>query len=474
MLSLFTALCAAVGFATQLTLPSVFSDHMVLQREQPVPVWGTAEPGAIVTVEFAGQTKTATADSSKHWKILLDPMPASSNPRKLTILSSIGNQKSEIVDVLVGEVWLCSGQSNMGRSLKRFGYSEEFIAAATHPLLRFYKTPLGFSAKPKDRINDAAWTTCIPDTAEDISATAFHFGRRLMTDLNVPVGLLQSAWGGTRIEPWIPPCGYEEFDSLKEIRDQIQNLPPDIGMDSERIKTKCQLPTVIYNAMIHAHIPFAIRGAIWYQGESNRQDGMLYLDKSKALINSWRKLWGYDFPFYFVQIAPFQYDDDDPMMMPALWEAQAEIVKQVPNTGMAVVSDKATLNDIHPPNKEAPGTRLALLAEANIYGMNVVCTGPTFRTLKEVQSGSRLQVEFDSAQGLTTFDGKAPDWFEIAGEDGDYKPAVAEIHGNSVIISSPAVLKPKAMRFAWHKLATPNLTNAAGLPAPAFRAALDQ
>jgi sialate O-acetylesterase len=220
--------------------------------------------------------------------------------------------------------------------------------------------------------------------------------------------------------------------------------------------------------MIYGHIPFAIRGAIWYQGESSFQDGMLYLDKTKAMLNGWRKLWGYDFPFYFVQIAPFGYPDDKTDVLPRFWEAESEIVKTIPKTGMAVISDFTALHNIHPPNKEIPGTRLALLAEANDYGMKVVSTGPVFQSVEK--QGSKLKVVFGSAVGLATRDGKDPDWFEVAGKDGIFKKAETKIDGNAVIAQSSEVAEPVAVRFAWNKLAVPNLINGAGLPTAAFRA----
>jgi sialate O-acetylesterase len=457
----------------ELILPPVFSDHMVLQREQTVPVWGKADAGATVTVEFAGQKKTATAGADGKWRVDLDPLAASSEPRELEVSS---NLKSEIVnrkfsDVLVGEVWLCSGQSNMDMPMKGYKIptdnAEKDIAAANLPELRLYKTPQVAAGVPKDRI-DASWTTCTPETAAEFSAAAFYFGRKIQQDLNVPVGLLQSAWGGTRIEPWTPPCGFDGIDSLADIRQQIKTISPDLGTNPKTVQQERQTPTALYNGMLYAHVPFAIRGAIWYQGEANRQDGMLYVDKTKALLNGWHKLWGYEFPFYFVQIAPFQYGSEDPSVLPAFWEAEAEIVKQIPNTGMAVITDCATLNDIHPTNKEAPGTRLALLAEANIYGMKVVSSGPVFKSM-DIQKDT-LKITFDSAEGMTTRDGKTPDWFEMAGKDGIFKPATAKIEGSSVLLSSPDVPEPVAMRFGWNKLATPNLVNKAGLPTAAFRA----
>jgi sialate O-acetylesterase len=472
MKKLFIAALAVFAFTLNLfaglTLPTIFTDHMVLQQKQAVPVWGTAEPGSPVTVEFAGQKKTATADSEGKWRVDLDALKASAEPQTLTVSSPDGTVR--IADVLVGEVWLCSGQSNMQWTMKNSENGTNAIAAADNPLIRLYRAPLVFSREPTEKI-DAVWTACTPQTLPEFSGVAYYFGKQLQEELGVPVGLLQSAWGGSRIEPWTPPCGFEGFDSLADIREQIKNFPEGFGLDKTKAQQERQYPTAMYNAMIHANVPFAIKGAIWYQGESNRHDLMLYVDKTAALLKGWRELWGYDFPFYFVQIAPFMYGSEDPSLLPAFWEAQSEIVNTIPKTGMAVVSDATTLNNIHPPNKVIPGTRLALLALGNTYGKDVVSTGPIFTKMKKpLFGGSTLEIVFDSAEGLTTRDGKAPDFFEIVGEDGIFKPADAVIKGSSVILSSPEVEAPVAMRFAWHKLATPNLMNAAGLPAPAFRA----
>lgn len=455
----------------QPTLPSVFSDHMVLQRDQPIPVWGTDDPGITISVEFADQKKTTTADEKGYWRVDLDAENASSHPRELIVSSSAETSKIIFHDVLVGDVWLCSGQSNMEMPLKGFQipteHADEVIAAATHPRLRFYKTPRVASGVPRKHI-DSSWTECTPETAAGFSATAFYFGRKLQEELDVPVGLLLSAWGGTRIEPWTPPCGFENIDSLADIRETVKNIDPQLGTSPKTVKKQRQTPTAIYNGMLHAHIPFAIKGAIWYQGEANHNEGMLYVDKTKALLQGWRKLWGYDFPFYFVQIAPFKYGSQAPEILAEFWEAQSKIVDAIPGTGMAVINDCTMLDDIHPINKKAPGTRLALLALENTYGKDLVSTGPVFKSMQI--DGHKIVVHFDSAKGLTTRDGKAPDWFEIGGEEGIFKPAKAEIKGSAVILESPEVPAPLAMRFAWSKLATPNLVNAAGLPASAFRA----
>ena len=485
----------------ELNLPSIFSDHMVLQRGRPVPVWGKAGPGATISVAFAGQTKTATAGEDGTWRVELQPLTASAEPRELTVRA--GADQIVFQDVLVGEVWLCSGQSNMQWAMQNTENADVAMAAANHPGIRLYDTPRVATEDPQEKIN-AKWTACTPETIKTFSGVAYYFGRKLHQDLNVPVGLLLSAWGGTRIEPWTPPCGFEGIDSLADIHARVQKTLPSSplykeamegyltgidqwtaaakkAMQSDRyisappafpadliLTGDQQTPTKLYNGMLHAHIPFAIRGAIWYQGESNHREGMLYVDKTRAMLNGWWKLWGYEFPFYFVQIAPFQYGDESPEILPVFWEAEAEIVKSIPHTGMAVVSDYSTESNIHPPNKEIPGTRLALLAEAHDYGMDVVCTGPVFQSLK--MEGSKLRVSFDSAKGLTTRDGEAPDWFEVAGKDGQFKRAEAKVDGTSVVVQSIEVAEPVAVRFAWHKLAMPNLVNGSGLPAAAFRA----
>ncbi|QHI68145.1 sialate O-acetylesterase [Tichowtungia aerotolerans] len=466
LITLLTAFAINLTLSAELTLPTILTDHMVLQRKQPVPIWGTAEPGSRITVEFAGQKKTTEADSNGKWRVDLDSMEANATPQTMTITSS-KDGRTEISDVLVGEVWLCSGQSNMQWAMKNSENGPAAIAAANHQQIRLYRTPTAFSQTPTEKIN-AVWTQCNSETVAEFSAVAYYFGKKLQDELDVPIGLWQSCWGGSRIEPWTPPCGFEGFDSLADIREQIKNFPADFGVDPKKAKQERQYPTAMYNAMLHANIPFAIKGSIWYQGESNHREGMLYVDKTKALLKGWHALWGYDFPYYFVQIAPYQYGAEDPSVLPEFWEAQAEIVTEIPNTGMAVVHDATTLNNIHPPNKEVPGTRLAQLALDNTYGQDIVSTGPGFKEMKLL--GDSIEIVFDSAEGLTTRDGKDPDWFEIVGDNGIFKPAKAVIKGSSILLRSPDVANPVAMRFAWDKLATPNLMNGAGLPAPAFRA----
>ncbi len=455
---LFWLSLLSCGFSADLVLPALFSDHMILQQGQPVPVWGRAAPGAEVTVQFAGQKQVAVTGEDGRWKTELSPLKTSNIPAELTITA--GDQSVVLHDVLIGEVWFCSGQSNMAWTMDRTEDAGNAIAAANFPGIRLFYTPVSYTREPKEAI-PSRWSVCTPDTVKSFSGTAYYFGKKLHEDLNVPVGLILSSLGGTSIDPWTPPCGYEGIDSLKDVYEKTQNIPE----LSTKNKSHRQIPSVLFNGMIYAHIPYAIRGAVWYQGEHDHREWDRYVDKTRALLNGWHKLWGYDFPFYFVQIAPNNYPDND---LPLFWEAQTEIVREIPNTGMAVVSDYATLDNIHPPRKFVPGSRLALLAEAKTYGMDVVCTGPVFQTLEKLDG--KLKANFSSADGLTTRDGKDPDWFEIVGKDGIFKPAQALISGNSVILSSPDVKEPVGVRFAWSKLAKPNLMNSAELPAWPFRA----
>ncbi|MHC4883210.1 MAG: putative Ig domain-containing protein, partial [Planctomycetota bacterium] len=286
------------------------------------------------------------------------------------------------------------------------------------------------------------WSVCTPTTVTDMSAVGYYFGRELLTELNVPVGLISSAFSGTPIEDWLPE-------------------PPDVRK--------------AYNAMINPQIPFAMRGVIWYQGENNViSDGidgapLSYVAKKIELINDWRSLWGNDFPFYYAQLAPYNYTRNGAGgVLPFFWEAQADVLDEVTGTGMAVITDTVTdLNNIHPTNKEVPGTRLALLALDNTYDYDIVSTGPVFQSM--VINGSTIEVYFDSAVGLTTSDSLDPDWFEIAGSDDVFYTAVATIVNEHVVLSSPSVPSPESMRFAWNEAAQPNLRNGAGLVPSAFR-----
>jgi len=430
----------------EVTLPRVIDSNMVLQRGQPVPIWGWAEPGEEVRVEFGGQSKRTQADRTRRWEVRLRPLKASGRPADLVVT---GVNRIVLTNILVGEVWLCSGQSNMEK-------------------------PIGAQQgqRPQRDLKSRGWFLCNSNAHEALkfSAVAYFFGCDIHRELGVPVGLTESAWGGTRIEPWTPAVG---FDTVPALRGKIE-LPDPHATLNQRV------PTVLYNAMIAPLVPFAFRGALWYQGESNLidvPDGPIYADKMRALIEGWRQVWGMGkFSFYYVQLAPFTYFSDrekpradSPERLPEMWEAQTDALK-VPKTGMVVTTDLVQdVHDLHPVNKQDVGRRLARLALAKDYGRkDMVWSGPMLR--KATFKNGRAILYFDHVDGgLVSKDGKPLSWFTIAGEDGGFVAANAVIEDDTVVVSSPEVTKPKVVRFAWHEKAMPNLFNAAGLPAVPFR-----
>jgi len=443
------------GFASsvlaEVKLPHIFGNDMVLQRGRVVPVWGWADAGEEITVEIAGQALHGKADEKGNWVVHLKPMQAG-GPYEM-IFS--GKNEIKLTNVMVGEVWVCSGQSNMERSLKRLGTYKREIESANNPNLRLFYVPKKISRQPAEDV-EADWKVCRAKTAAGFSAAGYFFGKYLAKELDVPIGLIQSAWGGTRIEPWIPPSVYNKK----------WNHPN---------KSPKQQPSVTYNGMIHPLIPYAIRGAIWYQGESNciQKDRMLYYDKFKTMVESWRMLWGQgDFPFYFVQLAPYiytnRYKELGATELPLTWEAQTACL-QIPNTGMVVTVDIGDVNDIHPKNKHDIGKRLALWALAKDYGRkDIVYSGPLYKSM--AVEGDKIRIRFEyTGGGLISRDGKDLTWFEIAGADRNFYPARAKIDGNTVIVSCDKVKKPVAVRFGWDQRAEPNLSNKEGLPASPFR-----
>ncbi|HTJ79374.1 MAG TPA: sialate O-acetylesterase [Rariglobus sp.] len=509
--SLGAALALTLSFTlsavAEVRLPNVFSDHMVLQRDMPIPVWGWADPGELVTIKLAQSTATATADAHGEWRTIL-PKQSAGGPFTLT---ASGSSTVTREDVLIGEVWLCSGQSNMEFGIKMGNDAAAEVAAASHPQIRLLLVAKKNMALPQPDVV-GSWAVCSPETIVQggwggFSAAAYFFAREINAKLNVPVGVIESSWGGTRIEPWTPPVGFAGVPALADISERVQMGLPSSPVHQQALskviteteawqkaaresltagtpppsaptfpadlwaQSGYQSPSALYNGMIHGLVPYAIRGALWYQGESNHTEGALYTEKMKALIGGWRQLWQEGpFPFYFVQIAPYRYGNENSDILPVFWEAQAAALN-IPNTGMAVTNDIGNVNDIHPKNKQDVGHRLALLALAGTYGQkNLVSSGPILKALK-IEDG-KLRVIFDSAgDGLSSRDGKPLSNFEIIDADkGGFVPAQAVIEGNSVVLSSPDAPHPVAVRFAWDKLAEPNLTNSAGLPASAFRA----
>ncbi len=494
-------LCSSMAQA-DVTLPRIFGSHMVLQRDRALPVWGWADAGEKVQVKLGGQPPvSATAGPDGAWRVDLPPQPAG-GPFTLTVS---GSNTIALEDILIGEVWICSGQSNMAFTVGSALNAETETAEANFPRIRHItvpRVPAGFPA----RDFDGAWQVCTPETVGGFTAVGYFFARHLYRELGVPIGLVNSSWGGTLIEPWTPPVGFASVEALKDIDDRVTLTNPAsdaykkvlgdyLSLTEDWLaKAKAALaaeapldplapypepivpfgdhqqPTALYNGMIAPLVPFAMRGAIWYQGESNHADGMLYTEKMKALIGGWRQVWEQgDFPFYYVQIAPYRYGEEHPHILPRFWEAQSAALS-IPNTGMAVIHDVGDLDDIHPKNKQEVGRRLGLIALANTYDRDdVVYSGPTFHNM--AIRGGKIRLRFDHARrGLASRDGQPLTGFRIIGKETDFCPADAVIAGNAVVLSAPQVKEAMAVRFAWHKTAEPNLMNAEGLPAVPFRA----
>ena len=479
------------------SLPGFFGDHMVMQRDAELRIWGWCDADEAVRVTLNGEEASTKGRPDGTWKVTLPAMEANSTPLTLQVK---GNNVININDVLIGEVWLCSGQSNMEWTVAASTNRDAEIEAAEFPLIRHLKIAHRPSTVPLENVT-APWTVCSPAVAGTYTAAGYFMAKKLHQELGVPIGLINSSWGGTKVEPWTPPVGFKEVPALSDIYESVLGRTPgteqyknamstfieaneawnqeansalstgqpiDLSPSfPDRLKpfTSHQDPTMLYNGMIHALVGYPIRGAIWYQGESNHTDGMLYFEKKKALINGWRTLWDQgEFPFYYVQIAPFQYGNEDSTILARFWEAQAA-VQQLPNTGMVVINDIATLNDIHPPNKQDVGKRLAMLALKNDYGMkDLVANSPELESI--ALAGNELLIKFkNTGGGLKTRDGKSPTHFEIIGPGTrTFVKANASVNGNTVTLSADGVTAPAAFRFGWNKLAEPNLTGGTGLP----------
>ncbi|MHC4647163.1 MAG: sialate O-acetylesterase [Planctomycetota bacterium] len=475
-------------------LPVVLGDNMVLQRGVEAPIWGWAEPGEKVTVRLEKARARTTADEKGKWMVKIGPLE-SGGPFEMKVR---GRNRIKLTNIMVGEVWVCSGQSNMQWSVERADNAEQEIAAANYPKIRLLTVERNTSGQPLDNCV-GSWSPCSPETVRRFSAVAYFFGRHLNGELNVPIGLINTSWGGTRIEPWTPPVGFASVPALEDILKQIeqadaeyaktvtgsldaveawvnqcrkaltekQSLPATPTWPTHPLSSHRQ-PTGLYNAMVNPLVPFAIRGAVWYQGESNREDGLLYYQKMRALINGWRQVWKQgDFPFYYVQLASFRYGGD-PLLLPRIWQAQINALA-IPKTGMAVTTDIANIADIHPKNKQDVGKRLALWALAKDYGRDgLVYSGPLYKSMSV--EGDTIRIRFDNVgTGLASRDGNPLTWFTIAAEDKNFVEANAEIEGRTVLVWSDSVNKPAAVRFGWNQEAEPNLMNKEGLPASPFR-----
>jgi sialate O-acetylesterase len=479
---------------------------MVLQCGMPIPVFGLADPGEEIVVSLGGHTVRTQADEDGRWIVKLPAMKAGGT-HQLEVRAS---NRVTINGILVGEVWICSGQSNMEWAVRLAKHADQEIPKARDPDIRLFQVPKRPSGIPAFDVQ-AEWRPCSPESIGDFSAVAYYFGRELRNVLGVPIGLIQAAWGGTAISPWIPREGFASSPQWKNTLETIEaarrgyrkaiggslddleawSRAAEVALTRDAPIPRMPLlplhplesheqPTGLYNGMIHPVVPFAIRGVIWYQGESDVGAGMKYSEKMNALIQGWRKVWGQgDFPFYYVQLAPFSYPEEIPpeepsdphhvFELPEIWEAQTAVLR-LPNTGMVVTTDLGELKDIHPSEKREVGRRLSLWALARTYGKErLVYSGPLYRSI--TLEGGKIRIHFDHVgSGLTTRDGSPPTWFEVAGPDRVFTRAQASIEGDTVLVFHASVPEPSAVRFGWHQEAQPNLINEEGLPASPFRA----
>lgn len=490
--ALYVSLFSAMAHPTLATL---FTDHAILQRDQPVPVWGRAEPGEKITVSFRGQQVGATADREGRWIVYLAPLSAAIEPADLVIA---GNSTVTLRDVLVGEVWLASGQSNMEWPLANVPDAAKVTAAINQPFVRQLLVTHSVTSAPADTVATSGWQPADPQTAGAFSAVAWYFAAELQRKLGVPVGIIHSSWGGTPIESWMdartlrsaaawPTIEARWQKDLTELPERQAHHPAEMvawqkAEDHARATgTKNPLPwprppagpgtpyepASLFNAMIAPLQPYALRGALWYQGESNCGRPTEYAALFPAMIHAWREQWGREFAFYFVQLPNF-ISPTDASGSEWAWLREAQTAAlALPATGMAVTIDCGDRDDIHPQNKPIVGRRLAALALAQTYRVPGDWSGPRYVGVN--REGSALRVRFTGADTGLIAERKPPQAFELAGADRKFHPATASIERDTVVVKSPAVPEPVAVRYAWANAPVANLFNGAGLPAAPFR-----
>lgn len=460
---LASAMLACSG-ARAVTKPAaIFTDNAVLQRGISLPVWGTANDGEVVTVTLNGQTVRATAREGK-WMVRFKPMKEG-GPFTMTIAAE---KTTTLTNVFLGEVWLCSGQSNMQWPLAETDNADEFIAGSRDDGLHLFTVPLATSPTPVSDLSGGSWQTCSPQTVRNFSAVAYHFGRRLRKSLGVHVGLVHSSYGGSIVQAW---TAAPYINSDPESRCYLGNLPewaqgPQNGF------------SLLYNAMIAPIVPYGIRGVIWYQGEGNTEstEGEHYRTSFPLLIRNWREAWGEgDFPFLFVQLPPWAHDgffhvsvDPAGTGWAVLRQSQLETSKHVKNTAMAVIMDLGDEERIHPRHKDPVGQRLALAAQKEVYGQQVIDKGPIFQSMKVREKKAVLTFEPNDSD--LAVHGEEITGFTIAGADQKFYPAQAKITGKRRMeVWSDQVPKPVAVRYGWANYPIVNMFNQAGLPMCPFR-----
>ena len=481
---------AAVAATAQadVKLPAIFGDNMALQAGQKLPVWGTADPNeevevrvtaskveageAAASADVTTQTQRTKADDQGHWKLTLAPLPATDEPVGFTVT---GKNKVSLENVVVGDVWVCSGQSNMEWPLQSANNAKEEIAKADFPNVRLFLVKKRVEATAPTTELDGKWQICTPQTVAGFSAVGYFFGRTLEEATGNPIGLIGTYWGGTPAEAWTSQASLEADKTFAPILDRWKQADQKAEKDGKSADARVQgpkhphHPAGLYNGMIAPIVPYAIKGAIWYQGETNAGRAYQYRTLFPAMITDWRGQWKQgDFPFLFVQLANFQARRDEPQesAWAELREAQSLTLK-LPNTGQAVIIDIGEAKNIHPRNKQDVGARLALAALKVAYDEDVVYSGPTFKSM--TASGKEAVLMFDHVGAGLNARGGELKGFAVAGKDRKFHWADARIDGDKVVVSSPEVSNPVAVRYGWADNPEVTLYNAEELPASPFR-----
>jgi sialate O-acetylesterase len=466
------AVLVVAGFArADVTLYPLFTDNMVLQQGAKLPVWGKAAPGEEVTVtllkgKMKAGTATAKTDDQGDWKVTLDEQTAGSTYR----LEVNGKNAVALTNVAVGEVWVCSGQSNMEWPLNASYDADRAKAGALNANLRLFTvakktstTPLTDSA---DLTHFSGWASSKPDNVGGFSAVAFHFGQTLQKALNVPVGLIHTSWGGTPAESWASVEALAAVPELKYYADRATASAAQFAKDKKAVGPNT--PGSLYNAMIHPLLPFPVKGAIWYQGESNAGKAYEYRTLFRTMIQDWRTKWGTDIAFHLVQLAPWHANDAEGVTWAELREAQTEATKKLKGVGMAVITDVGDLLDIHPRDKTTVGNRLARSALAKTYEKSAVGSGPTYKESKT--DGDKVTLAFDNVGGGLMARYGTLNGFTVCGEDQYFYPAKAVIQDkDTIVVTCDKVAKPVAVRFCWKNFPVANVYNKDGLPMVPFR-----
>ncbi len=489
-LSCLVAACFASIVHADVSLAGLFQDNLVFQRDRPVPIWGRADPDEKVTVTFAGQEVTTLTPGDGRWIVYLEPLLTQREPGEMVVS---GNNRLTVRNILVGEVWLCSGQSNMAWSVKKSDRAQEEIAGANFPQIRVFTTARVVSEAPTDVLN-GAWEPASPSTVGDFTAVGYFFARDLHRKLGVPIGIVNSSWGGSPVEAWMSPAALASNPAFAVVSDRwrktLEEYPEKKAAHEKAVEAWTaeaaaaqaagqpftrrkpfpppgpghhHTPAGLFNAMINPVLPFGIRGVLWYQGEGNAVRPAEYHKLFAAMITYWRAHFGQgDFPFYWVQLANFKTDGD----WAGLREAQTETLS-LPETGQALAIDIGNPDDIHPLNKQEVARRLALIAKAKVYGIPGDYSGPMFESAEREKNGIRVRFTH-AVTGLIARD-RPLQSFELAGRDRVFRPARAVIEGDTVFVTSPEVKEPIEVRYAWSSSPVANLYNGAGLPATPFR-----